>query len=132
MNSNIIQWNCRGLRSNFEELSLICTKHKPSVIALQETFLQQSSKVSLSGFNVVHVGSTSSRPHGGVAIFIKKDILFSNVELDTTLSAIAVRVSLHRTITICNIYLSPSERISRSDVVHLIDQLPTPFLLVVD
>ena len=132
MNYSLLQWNCRGFRSNFEELSLLCTKVKPSIIALQETFLQESSNVFLSGFNVEHLGSTSNRPHGGVATFIRKDILFSSVQLDTPLTAVAVRVSLHKCITICNIYLSPSERICRSDVVHLIEQLPSPFLLMGD
>ena len=43
----IIQWNCRGLKSNFDELSLLINNHKPVAVCLQETFLKRGM-ISLS------------------------------------------------------------------------------------
>ena len=35
----IIQWNCRGLRSNREDIELLISKYSPAAICLQETLL---------------------------------------------------------------------------------------------
>ena len=40
MANKLIQWNCRGLRANFNELLLLLTGLCPSIICLQETFLK--------------------------------------------------------------------------------------------
>ena len=36
----IIQWNCRGLRSN-RDVELLSSKYSPAAICLQETLLKQ-------------------------------------------------------------------------------------------
>ena len=42
MDNTIIQWNCRGLRRNYNESLLLLTKFAPTVVCLQETFLKQA------------------------------------------------------------------------------------------
>ena len=71
-------------------------------------------------------------PHGGVSIIINKSIHHSNVPLDTDLQAIAIRATFEREITICNIYIPPRTRFTLNDIQSLINQLPTPFLLLGD
>ena len=39
---SIIQWNCRGLKANYNEVLILMSLFSPSVICLQETFLKQS------------------------------------------------------------------------------------------
>ena len=101
-NSPIIQWNCRGFKANFNELVLLCNDIHPSVIALQETFLKASNSSSFTGFNIIRKDCNADHPSGGVALLINKSILFSEVALDTPLQAVAARVSLHKTITLCS------------------------------
>ena len=36
----IIQWNCRGLKPNYNEVSLLISEYNPSVFCFQETFLK--------------------------------------------------------------------------------------------
>ena len=48
----IIQWNCRGLKSNFNELLLLLTLLNPSVFCLQEPFLKTDDKINIKDFNV--------------------------------------------------------------------------------
>ena len=36
----IIQWNCRGLRSNKEDIEWLISKYAPAAICLQETMLK--------------------------------------------------------------------------------------------
>ena len=130
--ATIIQWNCRGLRANYEELLLLNKNICPAVFALQETLLKADAIINFSNFSVIHKSRAGDRPSGGVALFIRKDILFSQIDLHTSLEAIAVQLTLNKTMTICNLYLSPSKPVSRHDLEDLIDQLPSPFILLGD
>ena len=37
---SIIQWNCRGLKANYNEILILTTLLSPPVFCLQETFLK--------------------------------------------------------------------------------------------
>ena len=37
----IIQWNCRGLKPNYNKVSLLISEYNPSVFCFQEHFLNQ-------------------------------------------------------------------------------------------
>ena len=130
--ATIVQWNIRGFRANFEELSLLCNKHQPSVVALQETLLKKESNVSFKSYHVFNKFSDSGNAVGGAALLVKNGLLFSEVTLNTPLQAVAVRVSLDKTITFCSIYLPPSDNILFNDLDNLLDQLPTPYVLIGD
>ena len=49
---SIIQWNCRGLKASYNEILILMSLFSPSVICLQETFLEQSDDISLRDFNI--------------------------------------------------------------------------------
>ena len=62
----IIQWNCRGLKPNYNEVSLLISEYNPSVFCFQETFLKPDDNISLKGFNVYnYVHTDCLRPSGG-------------------------------------------------------------------
>ena len=50
----------------------------------------------------------------------------------TPLQAQACKIGLRKSLTICNIYISPNEKISYHDMTGLIMQLPPPFILMGD
>ena len=54
------------------------------------------------------------------------------ISLNTELEAIAIRIDIGKQYTVCNIYISPTEQISTNQIVHLINQLPAPFILLGD
>lgn len=133
-NHSLLQWNIRGVSANYQELQLLSSSHKPLVVALQET-LQREKPFTLNNYTTL---SEPAQPcekgglTGGVGLLIHKSVLHSQVDLDTTLQAVAARVSLHKTITICSLYLPPSTRIQRQELVKLFRQLPRPFLILGD
>ena len=47
----------------------------------------------------------------------------------TSLQAKTVTISMSKSITICSLYLPPSENLNIVLLYHLIDQLPTPFVI---
>ena len=48
----IIQWNCGGLKSNFDELSRLINDHKPVAVCLQETFLKREDDIFIKYHSV--------------------------------------------------------------------------------
>ena len=42
MPNKILQWNCRGIRANYEELLLLLNKSNPKIVCLQKTFLHKT------------------------------------------------------------------------------------------
>jgi len=134
MANKFIQWNCRGLRPNFDELNLLIQTHNPIAVCLQETFLKDTDSISMRGFNLYHKFHNSERASGGVSILVNENIPQSVVALNTKLQAVAVRVTAHKAITICSIYLPPRNNFNFNprDLQDLFDQLPTPFVVMGD
>ena len=65
-------------------------------------------------------------------MYINKSFSLSEIKLDIDLQAIAVRVSDKKFLTVCNVYLPPSLDVHFSDLEHLVQQLPAPFVLIGD
>ena len=129
----IIQWNCRGLKPNFNEVSLLISEYNPSVFCFQETFLKPDDNISLKGFNIYnYVHTDCLRPSGGAAIFVKSSFPQRKIDLQTELQATAVSVTLDREITICSVYIPPSFSLNSQHLDNLLQQLPTPYILLGD
>ena len=130
---SIIQWNCRGFRNNKEELVNLLNDNKGIAACLQETFMKEGSDFTVKGFNAYHkIGGTGERAAGGSSILVKKSIPQKQITLNTNIQAIAVILALHKTITLCSVYLPPNHSISKRDLNNLTAQLPSPFLLLGD
>ena len=131
--TNIIQWNCRGLKINLLELTLLVQSFLPIAFCLQETHLKESDNVSLKGYNMYSTFSkVDERAAGGSSIFVKDNVIHSTVQLTTDLQAVAIRLSLDKTITLCSIYIPPNSIIDKAKPKNLTDQLPSPFILMGD
>ena len=63
---------------------------------------------------------------------VKDGIPYSKCKLYTTQQAKAVTISTSKTITVCSLYLPPSENLNIVLLTHLIDQFPTPFVICGD
>ena len=71
----IIQSNCRGLKSNFDELSLLINNHKPVAVCLQETFLKQGDDISIKYHSIYNkVFTDGEKARGGVSIIVSNNI----------------------------------------------------------
>ena len=72
---------------------------------MQESRLQKDKIINLTGFSGITKRSPGDSATGGVTLYMNKSILFSEIELDTDLQAVAVKVSAKKTVTVCNVYL---------------------------
>ena len=124
---SIIQWNIRGVRSNFEELVLLCNRHRLDIVALQECRAKDFTPPR--GYFLLQDIS----PSGDTCHLIHNSFRFTVVALQTNLSAVAATITIaNKQITVCSIYLSPSINVRSRDIENLLQQLPTPFLILGD
>ena len=109
MKNTIIQWNCRGLRANYDELQPLLNDYDPAVVCLQETYLKEPNNVTFRNYHLINnFAIGEGRGTGGNTIMINNRCPSRQMQLKTHLQAIAVSVTLHRTISICSFYIPPS------------------------
>ena len=130
----ILQWNCRGLKPNYQDLQSVIRWRNPFIICLQETKLAPTMTSSIKGYAVFRkdVHSTTIA-HGGVLIAVHHSLPARPLLLNSPLQATAVRVHLdHREITVCSLYLPPGTSLSVTELRRLLQELPAPVLVVGD
>ena len=132
---SIIQWNCQGLFPKEEELERLMYEENPKYICLQETHMGNRFKNDMIGnYRVVYQETRNIlEKKGGTAILIKNEIRYKKIKLNTNIEATAVRVKFNgKLITLCNLYLSPSESITYQELENLFQQLRNPMIIVGD
>ena len=133
MNHRIIQWNCRGIKANRNELLLLLMDLEPAIICLQETFLKTNDDIIIKNYKAYnYIHNTGHQASGGASILIRNDIPQSKINLNTDLQAVAIKATLHKTINICSLYIPPHEPIKEDKINNIIQQLPTPYILLGD
>ena len=71
--------------------------------------------------------------HGGVLLAAHRSFPSRQLELRTPLQAVAVRVLFdHRGFTVCSIYLPPGNVLPGLELIRLVDELPSPMLILGD
>ena len=103
------------------------------VCCIQETMLTKDDFI-IRGFNCIHLTcrDIGGRACGGVSVLVRDGIPSSECTLNTSLQAKAVTISTSKTITVCSLYLPPSENLNIVLLTRLIDQLPNPFIICGD
>ncbi|XP_048775373.2 uncharacterized protein LOC125679964 [Ostrea edulis] len=110
---SVLQWNARGLRTNIGQLKQLIQERYPSVICVQETWLQTHHKSpSVPGYDTIR----QDRPHrqgGGLITFISNTIAYHKVQINYDLGPVEVvgtQIKLNTGfINILNIYIPPQD-----------------------
>ena len=99
----ILQWNMRGMGAQGEQLKDLVKEFNPIAVFLQETKCKFQYLVKLNGYIPIPI---NNEPYG-IAIYIRSDIPFSSVSLNTPLRAAAVKLTINkRAFSICSIHLT--------------------------
>lgn len=126
----ILQWNMNGFFAKKEFLELLIKESDYDCICLQETNFKENFCASIRGYQAVHNNRSSSRrASGGVAIYIKDKLISETLHLNTLLESTAVRLRSAHSFTICNIYLLNSRPSNKNELLDLVHQLPTRFII---
>ena len=132
--SFILQWNCRGIKPNHQDLQSLIRWRSPFVICLQETKLSPATTCTIKGFSVFRYDVHSNTiAQGGVLVATHHSLPSRRLALRSSLQAVAVRVLIHhRELTICSVYLPPGTPLPVVELQRLLLELPAPVLVVGD
>ncbi|GFX33398.1 putative RNA-directed DNA polymerase from transposon X-element [Trichonephila clavipes] len=115
-----------------DDVKDIIRQYHPLCVALQETFLKSCHTTKIRRYGCVRKDTEGPSVSGGVCIFTSHDVPSSALPLRTSLQAVAVRIHSTSLITVCCLYLPPNTVIHQHDLNNLVDQLPTPFIILGD
>lgn len=92
-NFNLIQWNLNVFYKKYNELQLIIQKHNPKILCLQETNFNDNSIGNIPTYTGYHKNHTNTlRSSGGVSIYISDTLFSTQINLITSLEAIAITI----------------------------------------
>ena len=116
-----------------DELGIMTHRYDPVAFCLQEVMLPENGAINIRRFsNYIKLPNNNDRPSGGVAILVPSNTPHSRIRLYTNLQAVAIRVSLHKTITLCSLYLPPNSAVEKHELQDLLRQLPRPAVVCGD
>lgn len=131
--SLFLQWNCRGLFCNYDDVTFLLDEHRPAAFCLQETHLKETRSNVLRHYQVFRQDRLhSSVASGGVAVVAQRTTPSAEVALYTTLEAVTARILLDRVVTVCSVYISPGYQLQYEELEDLVSQLPAPYLILGD
>ena len=127
----IIQWNCRGLRSNREDIELLISKYSPAAICLQETLLTLHQTQTFKHYSTYY--KSGIHGHGGVCILVKDKLIHSKIQFQADLQAVAVCITINnKTYTVASVNVPPSETLNEQAFDRMINSFSSRYLILGD
>ena len=74
MGTNILFWNCQGIRPKRKKLELYLKENVTDVIALNETFLREKHNFKIPGYDTIRNDRLTGQG-GGVAFLVKNGLV---------------------------------------------------------
>ena len=133
---NILHLNVRSLRRKKEQVSQLAHSTDASIIALSETWLDQSvtdNEISIDGYNITRNDRASTG--GGVCIYIKNNISYNRrTDLEKEdLEGVWIDICLKKTkpILICCLYRPPQQINFNATFEETLSSIPTQTELII-
>ena len=127
----IIQWNCRGRRSNREDIELLISKYSPAAICLQETLLTPHQTQTFKHYSAYYKSGING--YGGVCILVKNKFIHSQVQFQADLQALSVCITINnKRYTVASVYVPPSEAINELAFDRMIISVSSRYLILGD
>ena len=87
MGTNILFWNCQGVRSKRKELELCLKENNFDIVALNETFLAKKIDFKIQGYDTIK-NDRSTGARGGVAFPVKHGLVINKEYRNTDFNII--------------------------------------------
>ena len=87
MGTNIMFWNCQGVRPKRKELELYLKENNFDIVALNKTFLTKKTDFKIQGYDTIK-NDRSTGARGGVAFLVKHGLVINKEYRDTDFNII--------------------------------------------
>ena len=104
----ILQWNIQGIRAKHEELQAILYNQSVSIACIQETLLENKLWNPPRNYAIEKSPYIAGEGNRGVAMLLHRAVPYTRLNINTTLEAVAVKIHLKRSYTVCSLYMSPN------------------------
>ena len=124
-----------GFYNNYNEMILLIKDYEPDLLAIQETHIPfncNNTVVPKNFTSFFHNLEENSSNKQGIGILIKKHFPHKVIEIFSNLSVIAIEIDIEFKFTLINIYIPPSQKFNKTDILNIFDQIHTPFILCGD
>ena len=125
----------RGLRANREDLSILLADVDPTAVSLQETFSTADKTIKFNNYTTYYMPAVEANGtlRGGVALLIQNGTPHSQISLNTSLQAIALRITLHSALRLQAKWYSNSLNcimlVETSHLTQVVYYISRPFIL---
>ena len=111
MGTDILFWNCQGIRSKRRELELYLKENVYGIIALNETFLSKQHNFRITGYDTIR-NDRSTGQEGDVAFLVNHSLVVNkeyrnndfNIITNNEALAIDLELSDNQDVTLATIY----------------------------
>ena len=101
MGTNILFWNCQGIRPKRKELELYLTENNFDIVDLNETFLTKNVDFKIQGYDTIkHDRSTGNR--SGVTFLVKHGLIMNKENRNIDFNIITGNEALVIDADLCN------------------------------
>lgn len=119
---NLIQWNIRSIKSNYNNLINIISEFDPDIVFLNETWLKKDDKINIKYYSIERVDRFDGK--GDVAFLIRDNLQYevmskSKKVKDTGFQSIIIKI---RNIKFINVYNPPNNKLVISDIEQLFNK----------
>ena len=101
MGTNIMFWNCQGVRPKRKELELYLKENNFDIVALNKTFLTKKINFKIQGYNTIK-NDRSTGARGGVAFLVKHGLVINKEYRNTDFNIITNNEALVIDINLSN------------------------------
>ena len=122
MSITILQWNACGLVTHGNEMKpfLERDRHSCDELCIQETFLKETTKFKIPGYNIIRQDRQGNRTHDVLATRVRNNLNYIELDKPDDVESIMVRVKTeNNNIVIANTYVSPNDAIVKDKFAKL-------------
>lgn len=101
---NIIQFNCNGVRAQFNQIKNLIKIHDPEFILLQELKINDKNRINFKGYKFEVKISPDSIFKPSVGILIKDYIIYDRIFIPDEIMAVGINTKLEYNISIFSYY----------------------------
>ena len=108
-----------ALKIKKQDLEILIKNKNPMTICLQELKLKKDPYFELTNYSFIFknlILQPDEIAHGGVGIFIRKDIPYVSLDVNSNFQLIAIQIFIPKKVTICNIYIHDKTNFSENDL----------------
>ena len=101
----ILQWNIRGYINNYNELLLVISTHKPQIIALQETHINEKRNIPIPLNYTLIQKNRQTNSYGGVGILVQSSIQHDKLDFDNNIEIVGITIYSKIKLYIASVYI---------------------------